>query len=102
MRGRLAGTSLEGMAIVACSALKAAYRDVLRSGPGDVRIVYLKGSYDLIDGRLRDRPGHFFDPALLASQFDALEEPADALVVEVAPGPGEVVAEIRGRLGLGG
>jgi gluconokinase len=103
LRDRIAALAGKGeSAVVACSALKAAYRDVLRRGRADVRIVYLKGSYDLIDARLRDRPGHFFDPTLLASQFDALEEPLDAIAVDVGQGPGEVVAEIRRRLGIEG
>lgn len=87
-------------AVVACSALKASYRDLLLSAGDQARIVYLKGTPALIDARLRARSGHFFDPALLASQFEALEEPADVIAVDVAPPPERVVAEIVRRLGL--
>jgi gluconokinase len=101
LRDRIASLEAGGeSAVVACSALKSSYRDVLLSAADEARVVYLKGSQELIDGRLRARAGHFFDPALLASQFEALEEPADALVVGVGRRPGEVVAEIRRLLGL--
>ena len=87
-------------AVVACSALKASYRDRLLAGSDDARIVYLKGTYELIDRRLQARSGHFFDAGLLASQFEALEEPGDVVVVDVEQTPERVVAEIRRRLGL--
>lgn len=87
-------------AVIACSALKASYRDRLLTGSEDARIVYLKGSYELIDERLRSRSGHFFDAGLLASQFEVLEEPGDVIVVDVDRTPERVVAEIRRRLGL--
>jgi carbohydrate kinase (thermoresistant glucokinase family) len=61
--------------VIACSALKRAYRDILVAGHGDVRIVYLKGSHDVIAARLSNRKGHFMPPELLDSQFDTLEEP---------------------------
>jgi gluconokinase len=66
-------------AVVACSALKRSYRDVLVHGRDDVRIVYLEGTQQLIASRLASRKGHFMPPGLLDSQFKALE----------APGPGE-------------
>jgi len=61
--------------VLACSALKEAYRNVLRVSP-QVRFVYLKGSYEVIEARMKARPGHFMNPGLLASQFQTLEEPA--------------------------
>ncbi|RTL76703.1 MAG: gluconokinase [Bradyrhizobiaceae bacterium] len=61
--------------IIACSALKRAYRDILVHGRKDVRIVYLKGPADLIAQRLKHRSGHFMPPELLKSQIDALEPP---------------------------
>jgi len=82
-------------AVVACSALKATYRAVLATGRPEVRFVHLKAPRELIDDRLRHRVGHFMPPALLASQLDTLEEPADALVVDAAPAPAAVVATIR-------
>ncbi len=62
--------------VIACSALKRAYRDILVHGRDDVRIVYLKGSRELIASRTEHRKGHFMPPSLLDSQFNALEEPA--------------------------
>jgi gluconokinase len=61
--------------VVACSALKRAYRDVLVHGRDDVRIVYLEGSQALIAGRLAARKGHFMPPGLLDSQFATLQPP---------------------------
>ena len=62
-------------AVIACSALKRAYRDVLVHGRDDVRIVFLDGTQDLIADRLAARKGHFMPPGLLASQFKTLERP---------------------------
>jgi gluconokinase len=64
-----------GHVIIACSALKAAYRDVLLRGRKDVRFIFLDGSQELIAGRLAGRKGHFMPPGLLASQFGTLELP---------------------------
>jgi gluconokinase len=61
--------------VIACSALKRAYRDVLMHGRGDVRIIYLKGTEELIANRLALRKGHFMPPGLLSSQFKTLEPP---------------------------
>lgn len=87
-------------AVIACSALKAAYRERLLAGSEAARLVYLRGSYDVIDARLRGRGGHFFDPTLLASQFEALEEPAEGIAVDVSLPPARIVGEIRRRLDL--
>ena len=65
-------------AVIACSALKRAYREVLVHGRDDVRIVYLDGTQDLIAARLAARKGHFMPPGLLASQFKTLEPPVDS------------------------
>ena len=65
-------------AVVACSALKRAYRDILVHGRDDVRIVFLNGTQELIAGRLAARKGHFMPPGLLASQFKTLEPPQPA------------------------
>jgi gluconokinase len=61
--------------VVACSALKRAYRDILSHGRNDVRFVFLNGSQELIASRLAGRKGHFMPPGLLASQFKTLEPP---------------------------
>lgn len=66
----------DGHLVVACSALKRAYRDVLLAGRDDVRIVYLDGSRALIAQRLGARTGHFMPPGLLDSQFATLEPPS--------------------------
>ena len=62
-------------AVIACSALKRAYRDILVHGRGDIRLVFLNGTQDLIADRLAARKGHFMPPGLLASQFKTLEPP---------------------------
>ena len=90
-------------AIVSCSALKRRYRDVLIGGRPDVKLVFLKGERRLIGDRLSRRKGHFMPPALLDSQFAALEEPdrvENALVVSVAMPPKRVVSTIIEVLGL--
>jgi gluconokinase len=85
--------------VLACSALKQSYREALGTGP-DVKFVYLKGSYELIDQRLLHRKGHFADDQILASQFATLEEPSGAITVDIHPPPEEIVTEICRRLGL--
>ncbi|MGH9314477.1 MAG: gluconokinase [Vicinamibacterales bacterium] len=94
-----ARTSAGRNAILACSALKHAYRKRLRVSP-EVRFVYLKGTYAEIEDRLEDRRGHFFSPELLDSQFDTLEEPRDALVVDISNTPSTIVQQITRGLGL--
>jgi len=85
--------------VLACSALKQSYRDELRTGP-EVRFVYLKGSPELISRRLQSRHGHFAGAQILAGQFADLEEPADAVTVDVSADPSKIVAEISQKLGL--
>ena len=63
--------------VIACSALKRAYRDILRHGRHDVRFVFLDGTQQLVASRLASRKGHFMPPDLLASQFKTLEPPGD-------------------------
>jgi gluconokinase len=89
--------------VVACSALKRAYRDILIGDRRDVRIVYLKGDRELIARRIAARADHFMPPELLDSQFKALEEPtADErpIVVSIAPHPREIVETIIKKLGI--
>jgi gluconokinase len=85
--------------VLGCSALKQAYREKLFRGL-DVRLVYLKGDYQLIAQRLRARKGHFADEHILAAQFADLEEPSDALVVDIHGEPEQIVDEICRRLNL--
>ena len=87
-------------AVIACSALKQAYRNVIVSDPALVQIVYLKGSQKLIAQRLANRKNHFMPPALLQSQFDALEEPRDAAVIDISGPPRDIVDTIRAKLGI--
>jgi gluconokinase len=99
MGGRLAACAASGQAaVLGCSALKRAYRDQLRAAGGDVRFVYLRGSYELIAERLAQRTAHFMPPGLLASQFEALEEPAEALTVDSACPPEEIVDQVLAAL----
>jgi gluconokinase len=85
--------------VLGCSALKQAYREKLFQG-SDLRLVYLKGDYGFIAQRLRARRGHFADEHILAAQFADLEEPSDALVVEIHGEPEQIVDEICRRLNL--
>lgn len=87
-------------AVIACSALKQSYREEIVVDPARVKIVYLHGSQALITQRLQARTGHFMPSELLRSQFDALEEPQDAIVVDVSGTPEEITGLIRKRLGL--
>lgn len=80
--------------ILACSALRETYRTILREGGQDVRFVFLKGPSDLIASRLGGRKGHFFNPALLPSQFATLEEPADAVTVDIHAEPATIADRI--------
>jgi gluconokinase len=80
--------------VIACSALKAAYRDVLRGEMRDVQFVYLKADFGLLQERLQMRKDHFFNPALLQSQLDTLEEPSDAVTVNVSLPCTAIVAKV--------
>jgi gluconokinase len=87
--------------VLACSALKHAYQDYLeRDEPACVEYVHLRGSEELIRQRLAKRKGHFMNPNLLHSQFEALEPPGDALQIDITPPPEEIAADIRQQLGL--
>jgi carbohydrate kinase (thermoresistant glucokinase family) len=95
-----------GHGVVACSALKRRYRDVLiGDGRPDVRLVYLKGAETLIAKRQAARQGHFMPADLLKSQFEALEEPGPderPIVVAVDRRPSALVEEIAAALGVAG
>lgn len=90
-------------AVIACSALKRTYRDILVHGRDDVRIVFLNGTQELIAARLAARKGHFMPPGLLASQFRALEPPLaneDPVTVSIDAPVEAIVDDIVRRLGL--
>lgn len=87
-------------AVLACSALKETHRQRLRLN-ADVKLVFLRGDYELIANQLRQRRGHFMNPALLQSQFADLEEPLPtegAVVIELGRSPRELVQEIKSKL----
>jgi len=84
-------------AVFACSALKEAYRDRFRRAD-DVRFVHLNGDYDTIAARLAARSHRYMPPTLLASQFATLEEPKDAIVVDVRDAIPAQIAKIRAAL----
>lgn len=86
----------EGFIIIACSALKASYRETLQGAD----FVFLNGSRELIESRLNTREDHYMPPSLLDSQFADLESPADAMSVEIDRSPEEIVREIRKRMSL--
>jgi gluconokinase len=89
-------------AVFTCSSLKRSYRDVLRDNDADVRFVYLKGTFEMLHERLNTRPDHFFDPSLLQSQLDTLEEPGpdEAIVVSIELTPEQIVDQVIRTLGL--
>jgi gluconokinase len=86
--------------IYACSALKQSYRQLLGADAEEVKFVYLKGPPGLIAERLTNRQGHFFNPALLQSQFDDLEEPQGVLEVDISLPPEVIANSIIAVLGL--
>jgi gluconokinase len=87
--------------VLACSALKEDYRARLKAGaapPGAVCFVYLHVPLEVAAARLKDRTGHYMPASLVPSQFAALEEPADAIVVDATHAPGAIVEQIRRAL----
>ncbi|MBP9837392.1 MAG: gluconokinase [Proteobacteria bacterium] len=86
--------------ILACSALKHNYRKMLRNDLKPVKFFYLKGDFDQIKDRLEARKGHYMNPNLLSSQFDALEEPKDAVYVDISPEPSAIAQAVRKELGI--
>lgn len=88
--------------VVACSALKRAYRDRLRAACPGLRLIHLDGTPDLIGARQAARAGHFMPPSLVASQFATLEPPGPeeaAIILSVAPPPDQVVRAALAALG---
>jgi gluconokinase len=84
----------ERPAVLACSALKQAYRDRLLAGNARTGLVYLRGDYELIWERMRNRQNHYMGAEMLRSQFDDLEEPAGALVVNIEDDVNQIVGAI--------
>jgi gluconokinase len=86
--------------VLACSALKAAYRRIL-SADADVAVVYLKAHPDLIRSRLDSRSGHYMPQRLIGSQFLDLEEPKEGIIIDAAWPPEQIVETIRSELARG-
>ena len=100
IHARIADAFRRGVSlVVACSALKQKYRNTLERGV-DITWVYLKGSRALLRSRLQQRSSHFMKANMLDSQFEALEEPSNAIVADVAPAPEVIVAHIVRQLSL--
>jgi gluconokinase len=87
-------------AVIACSALKAAYRDVLAGGLEDVHFVLLNGDPEVLQARLAHRQHEFMNPALLESQIETLEPPPDAITIDIELPVDEQVRRTRAALGL--
>lgn len=85
--------------VLACSALKEMYREQLKVNK-QVKFVYLRGTYEQIEARMNARVNHFMKPEMLKSQFEILEEPADAIIVDVVNSPDDIVRIIREVLNL--
>ena len=86
--------------VLACSALKKSYREKIWQGP-ELKIAYLRGSFDFIAARLRERRGHFAGESILAGQFADLDDPGDAAItVDIAEPPEQIVREIEEKLEL--
>lgn len=88
-----------GGAVLACSALKQSYRDLLSSTTNKVvQFIYLEGDQELLSSRLRNRESHFMPETLLQSQFTTLEVPKDALTVPIINSLDEMIAEILQKI----
>jgi gluconokinase len=83
--------------VLACSALKERYRQQLLESNEGVQIVFLKGSYNLIWSRMEKRTDHYMKPQMLKSQFDTLEEPTNALTVDISMSVDDIVKKIISR-----
>ena len=101
LRKLISGLITEGQdAVIACSALKQAYRDRLQQGDKEVVFAYLKGDYEMITNRLTERQDHFMSADLLESQFSTLEEPKVVLTVDVDQDLPEIVRAVKAGLSL--
>jgi len=85
--------------VLACSALKEHYRQQLMKGIDGVQLIYLKGSYDLIWSRVSARKDHYMKPQMLQSQFDTLEEPSNALTLDISLSVENILQAILKHIG---
>ena len=101
LRDLIGNHSRQGQtAVLACSALKKGYRDLLRAGGDQMQFVHLQGDFDLIWGRMRRRKTHYMKGEMLRSQFDALETPGadEAWIVDVAQSVTDITGAILDQL----
>jgi gluconokinase len=87
--------------VIACSALKQQYRNMLRGG-ARVTWVYLKGSWEILYQRLQQRQHHFMKTHMLASQLADLDEPSDAIIIDISLEPSFIADEIMVAIGRRG
>jgi gluconokinase len=85
-------------AIIACSALKESYRELLQGNNRSIVWIYLKGDRDLLDRRLQQRQNHFMKAKMLLSQLEVFEEPNNAFIVSIEQTPQAIVTQIVDRL----
>ena len=85
-------------AVIACSALRRTYRQTLGAGVVDIRFVYLKGDFETIVERMKFRSSHYMKADMLESQFSSLEEPDEAIEIDIRNSPQDIVARIESQL----
>jgi gluconokinase len=101
--GRRLAAEGENSLVIACSALKRSYRDLIRSGAANARFVHLHGTDSLLAARMAARPGHFMPPSLLASQLQTLEPLSDGesgIVLDISESPARLASEAASWLEL--
>ena len=84
--------------VLACSALKASYREMLCQDNKQIKIVYLKGAFELLAARLKNRQNHYMKADLLSSQLATLEEPQDAIIADASQTPEAIVEQIKNQI----
>ena len=87
--------------VLACSALKASYREMLCRDQQRMKIVYLKGSFHLLATRLKSRENHYMKADLLLSQLETLEEPENAIIIDASQPLELIVGQIKNHLMCG-
>lgn len=85
-------------AVIACSALRRKYRRTLSADIVDIRFVYLKGNFESIRERMKSRDRHYMKANMLESQFSSLEEPEDAIEIDIGSSPPDIVERIKSQL----
>jgi len=84
--------------VLSCSALKENYRQILRGEDLNICFVFLRGEFDLIESRMRSRPYPYMRPEMLPSQFEALEEPTGAIIVDISCSVPNIVDQLKSQL----